>query len=395
MRLDGVTNDDLTMSLVARNPPPEKQQLSLDPMAVFIQHAWAETSLLTRHHAARGDRSFSADPEALSSVGRYLVFCATQGLLVLVLATAVAFGQQMDPIAEWATNESYGASLHQNIVYGRAGGLDLRLDVITTGEPSPRPVVVYFHGGGWVEGDKEGVLLRTLPYLAWGMDVVNVEYRIASQALAPAAVEDGRCALHWVADHARDYGFDPNKIVVAGESAGGHIALMTGLLTPTAGFDDACEASPNDWQSTGPRSVHVAAIIDFFGLVSLPVFLRQTKADGDVLPMPRTFVLRWLGNAPNQRELAERLSPITWVSHDSPPVLIAHGDEDPYVPYSQALLLRDSLIHNSVENDLITIHGGHGASPPHAWTQQQNLAAHEAVYRFLAKVGVLKTQMAP
>jgi acetyl esterase/lipase len=330
-----------------------------------------------------------------SSIGRRHAGCAAQVMLALLLATVAALGQRMGPIAEWATNESYEASLHQNVVYGRSGGLDLRLDVITTGQPSPRPVVVYFHGGGWVQGDKEGVLLRTLPYLAWGMDVVNVEYRIASQALAPAAVEDGRCALHWVADHARDYGFDPTKIVVAGESAGGHIALMTGLLTPAAGFDDACEASPNDWQTTGPRNVHVAAIIDFFGLVNLPVFLQPAKADGYVLAMPRTFVLRWLGDPPNRMELAERLSPITWVSHDSPPVLIAHGDEDPYVPYSQALQLHESLDHNSVENELLTIHGGHGASPPHAWTPEQNLAAHESVYRFLVKIGVLQTQTPP
>lgn len=394
MRWTKPANDDWTKLLVAANLPFKTQRLSLDSIGL-IQRAWAASSRLAWRSGARRDHSVYGNLKAFSSIRGHLASCAALAMLTLILASADTFGQQMDPIAEWATNESYQASLHQNVVYGHSGGLDLRLDVITTGQPSPRPVVVYFHGGGWVEGNKEGVLLRTLPYLAWGMDVVNVEYRIASQALAPAAVEDGRCALHWVADHAQDYGFDPTRIVVAGESAGGHIALMAGLLRPDAGFDDACEAFPSNWQSTGPRNVHVAAIIDFFGLVSLPIFLQPAKADGYVLPMPRAFALRWLGDTPNQAQLAERLSPITWVSHDSPPVLIAHGDEDPYVPYSQALMLRDSLNHNLVENELITIHGGHGASPPHAWTQQQNLSAHEAVYRFLAKIGVLKTQMTP
>jgi acetyl esterase/lipase len=356
------------------------------------QRAPAQQPALPRNPALRRERTTPKYRKVYSSRSKGHRFRAAMIIPTLLLAAVAALGQQMDPIAAWATNESYEAGLHQNVVYGRAGGLDLRLDVITTGQPSPRPVVVYFHGGGFVEGDKEGVLLRTLPYLAWGMDVVNVEYRIASQALAPAAVEDGRCALHWVADHAADYGFDPNKIVVAGESAGGHIALMTGLLTPASGFDNACEASPNDWQTTGPRNVHVAAIIDFFGLVDLPAFLKPAKADGFALPMPRTFVLRWLGDNPDRIVLAQRLSPITWVSHDSPPVLIAHGDEDPYVPYSQAVQLRDCLNHDSVQNELITIHGGHGASPPHAWTPEQNLTAHEAVYRFLLKIGVLQTQ---
>ena len=64
------------------------------------------------------------------------------------------------------------------------------------------------------------------------MNVVNVEYRLASVSLAPAAVEDCRCALHWVYDHAPEYGFDISKLVVEGHSAGGHLSLMTGMLTP-------------------------------------------------------------------------------------------------------------------------------------------------------------------
>jgi acetyl esterase/lipase len=304
-----------------------------------------------------------------------------------------AFAQRLDPIAEWATNTSYGTVIHQNLVYQRAGSVDLRLDVITAASgPTGRPVVIYFHGGGWVEGDKEGVLLKTLPYLAWGMDVVNVEYRLASQALAPAAVEDGRCALRWVAQHAKEYGFDAAEIVVAGESAGGHLALMTGILTPEAGFDDACEVPPDDWQQDGPKNIRVAAIINFFGPVDLPEFLQpsNTKANTGVLPMPRNFVLRWFGDQPNRMELAKRLSPLTYVRKDSPPILTVHGDKDPYVPYQQAVLLRDALDRSGVQNRLVTIQGGgHGASPPFAWSPEQNLLAHEAVFRFLKKAGVL------
>jgi len=72
------------------------------------------------------------------------------------------------------------------------------------------------------------------------MDFVNVEYRLASVALAPAAVEDCRCALRWVYQHAKEYGFDTSRLAVEGHSAGGHLSLMTGMLDASAGFDNEC-----------------------------------------------------------------------------------------------------------------------------------------------------------
>jgi acetyl esterase/lipase len=318
---------------------------------------------------------------------------SSAGALVLGLFAAltvqVSLAQQLDPISQWATNTSYEGGLRQNIVYQKAGGIDLRLDVLSPGGPGLKPVVIYFHGGGWVEGDKEGSLLRTLPYLAWGFDVVNVEYRLGSQALAPAAVEDGRCALHWVAREAKHYGFDTARIIVAGESAGGHLALMTGMLTTAAGFDNSCEVGPDDWQLDGPKDVKVAAIIDFFGVIDLPQYLQKAPQSGPVLPMPRNFVLRWLGDQPNVMDLAKRVSPLTYATKNSPPILIVHGEKDPYVPYKQAVELHEALDRSGVMNQLIKIQGGHGASPPDAWTPQQNLEAHEAVFAFLKKTGVI------
>jgi len=314
-------------------------------------------------------------------------------LTALVVLGTGAGAQQLDPITEWATNASYTSVIRQNVVYQKTDSVELRLDVITLGGlPSAKPVVIYFHGGGWVAGAKEGSLLRTLPYLARGVDVVNVEYRLASQALAPGAVEDCRCALRWVVRHAKEYGFDTTKIIVAGESAGGHLALMTGMLTPAAGFDNDCEVPYSDWQQDGPKDLRVAAIIDFFGIVDVPELLQPApaSADGVVLPMPRNFALRWLGDSPSRMDMAKRMSPLTYVRKDTPPILIVHGDRDPYVPYHQAMVLRDELDRAGVQYQLLTIQGGgHGASPPDAWSAQQNLKAHEAVFQFLEKAGVI------
>ena len=94
--------------------------------------------------------------------------------------------------------------------------------------PGPRPTLIYIHGGGWVGGTKESSVLNVLPYMKHGMAVVNVEYRLAATSLAPAAVADCRCALRWVIANAEEHGFDTEKIVVTGHSAGGHLSLDDG-----------------------------------------------------------------------------------------------------------------------------------------------------------------------
>jgi acetyl esterase/lipase len=218
------------------------------------------------------------------------------------------------------------------------------------------------------------------------MDAVNVEYRLASQGLAPAAVEDGRCALHWVAEHAAEYGFDPRRIVVAGESAGGHLALMTGMLTPADGFDAACELPPERWaQHGGPSQVKVAAIINFFGPTDLVELAQPPYADN--------FVLRWLGNRPDRIELARRLSPITYVRRDLPPIITIHGEKDNIVPYDNATRLRDALDRSAAINQLVTIGGGHGGYAAFPWTREQNSQAYMQVHEFLSKVGIFAPSM--
>ena len=131
-----------------------------------------------------------------------------------------------------------GYRLVPNITYLRAGGMDLKLDVYQPLAPSgPTPTLIYMHGGGWTNGSKESAALTFLPYMEMGWAIVNVQYRLADVAHAPAAVEDCRCALRWVYQNAAEYGFDLDAIVTTGNSAAGHLALTTGMLTADAGLD--------------------------------------------------------------------------------------------------------------------------------------------------------------
>src|SRR5262249_25108477 len=148
-----------------------------------------------------------------------------------------------------------------------------RLDVYTPPKSAgPTPVAIIIHGGGWVEGKKEERVFEIMPYLQMGYAAVNVEYRLGQVSLAPAAVEDCRCALHWVFANAKKYNFDVSRVVVMGGSAGGHLALTTGMLTPAAGLDRECHAGNDDFWKTPAGTANdpkVAAIINWFGITDV------------------------------------------------------------------------------------------------------------------------------
>jgi acetyl esterase/lipase len=237
--------------------------------------------------------------------------------------------------------------------------------------PGPVPTLVYFHGGGWVTGDKDESALDLLPYLAMGFAVVNVDYRLASVAPAPAAVEDARCALRWVVRHAPQYGFDTKRLVTAGSSAGGHLALLVALAPPAAGFDQRCP---------GDEDLHVAAVVNLFGIADVAELLAPEHR--------RDFAEGWLGTGPGREALARRVSPLTYIGPRAgawPAVLTVHGDADPVVPYAQAVRLHQALARAGAANRLYTVHGGHHGD----FGGNEVLRTSRVVRDFLRKNGVL------
>ena len=256
-----------------------------------------------------------------------------------------------------------------NIVYMQASGWEGKLDVYAQRTPSPAPTIIYIHGGGWVRGTKEASMLSLLPYLALGYSVVNVEYRLGNVALAPAAVEDCRCALRWVIEHAKEYNIDTARLVVAGASAGGHLALTTGMLPTSAGFDRSCQT---------PVEPRVAAIVNFYGITDLADLL-----DGpNKKPFPENwpYTVQWLGNQPNRAEIAKAASPLTHVRAGVPPTISIHGDADPTVPYAHSVRLQEALQKAGVAHELVTVPaGGHGNFPVDQWQR-----AYAAIEKFLA-----------
>jgi acetyl esterase/lipase len=256
-----------------------------------------------------------------------------------------------------------------NITYLTASNWEAKLDVYTPRAAGPHPTVIQIHGGGWVRGNREGTLLRALPYFEMGFAVVNISYRLGPVALAPAAVEDALCALRWVIRNAKEYGFDVNRIVTTGYSAGGHLALTTGMIPASAGLDRRCP---------GPEPLRVAAIVNWYGITDVVDLL-----DGANM---RAYAVEWLGSQPDRVEIARRVSPLAYVRKDVPPVLTIHGDADPVVPYAHATELHAALQKAGAVSELVTIpKGGHGNFP-----RPEQLRAVEAVRAFLARHGITR-----
>lgn len=261
--------------------------------------------------------------------------------------------------------------LYPDQVYGKANNIELKLNVWQNEEAhGDVPTVVYIHGGGWIWFHRDGAVPELLPYLEKGWNVVNVGYRLADQSLAPAAVEDSRCALRWVYRNAKRFHFDTDKIIVTGHSAGGHLALMAGMLTASAGFDNNCAAGP------GEPPLKVAAIVSWFGISDV--------ADMLTGPDRRNYALMWLGGqgtAADRLQLARRLSPLSYVRPGLPPIIEIHGTADPTVPYTQAVRLHRALDKVHDVNELVSIPGGkHGFQ---AFSDAQTLKAYKKMFAFL------------
>jgi acetyl esterase/lipase len=281
---------------------------------------------------------------------------------VLLVSASSALGQG------FSTSVTAPYRVTPNITYLTANNFEAKLDVYSRSDTTaPQPTLIWIHGGGWTGGTKESATFSLLPYMEMGWNVVNVEYRLAKISLAPAAVEDCLCALRWVIRNAKQYGFDTNKLVVSGGSAGGHLALTTAMIPASEGMDRQCP---------GTEPLKVAAVVDWFGITDVVDLL-----DG---PNMKTYAVQWMGSMPNRVEIAKRVSPLTYVRAGLPPVISIQGDQDPTVPYEHSVRLQDALKKVAVDGELITIPGGkHGG-----FTRAENQRAYGAIKAFLAKHGL-------
>ena len=297
---------------------------------------------------------------------RTALFAAAIAFVVVLPETSHA---QLSPSANWAAHAANQYRVVPDVTYLTASNYESKLDIYARRDvTTPQPTLVYFHGGFWAAGTKEGSLMSLVPWMEMGWNVVNVEYRLARVAPAPAAVEDCLCALRYLAAQAKTYNIDVNRLVVTGESAGGHLTLTTAMIPESAGLDRQCAGN-----TPVPK---VAAAINWFGITDVADVI-----DG---PNKANLAVTWLGSLPNKDEIATRVSPLTYVRPGLPPILTIHGDQDRLVPYNHATRLHEALTKAGVPNQLLTIpKGGHGN-----FTPEERTKIFATIREFLKKQGL-------
>ena len=285
-----------------------------------------------------------------------------QRRISLLLFLVVQGGLHSQPAVPVQPKLPDWVELHANIAYANFPATKLDIMIPKNAKPGLRPGVIVIHGGGWTGGTKESqVVPICLRYLEKGFVVANVEYRLAKDAIAPAAVEDALKAADWVFKNASKYKIDKKRIVVTGGSAGGHLALMVGMTPASAKLG---------------KPAKVRAIVNFYGITDV--------ADQLSGPNMRTYAVTWLPERPDRLELARRTSPMTYVRKDLPPVLTLHGDADQTVPYQHGVKLTDALQKIGAKAELITVPQGR-----HGFPAEKLDELYPKIFEFLRKNGVV------
>lgn len=196
--------------------------------------------------------------------------------------------------------EAAAQGVSERFAPGARGELDVYAAANAT---APAPVIVFFYGGGWQFGDRARIAPLAETLAAQGFVVVVPDYRVFPEVRFPGFIEDAAAAIKWTQDNVARFGGDPTRIVLAGHSAGGHIATLVALdpsYAAYAGFD---------------RSA-IRGVVGMSAPYYHPPDFRDTR------------LCEIFCSASDWRQV----EPMHFVSADDPPLLLLVGDQDTAVP---------------------------------------------------------------
>jgi|JI6StandDraft_1071083.scaffolds.fasta_scaffold00620_12 acetyl esterase/lipase len=278
-------------------------------------------------------------------------------ILLFTLLTTVAFAQSAKPAPKPFTLPA-GIKMEKDIAYIADGDEAQKLDLYLPEKPAEKalPLIVHIHGGGWRGGNKFPCPVMAMALK--GYAVASVEYRFSQKAVFPAQIQDCQAAIRWLRAHSEKYNFDPERLGVVGGSAGGHLSALVG----TAGGKKAFASIG----SHAEQSDRVQAVCDIFGPADFTTVVQQAAEDKNVKNIfafntPSDPYSGLIGTKLDDKPRAGAVSPVHYVSADSPPFLILHGTHDALVPYAQSVQLEAALKAKGVPVWLQTLPGsGHG-----------------------------------
>ncbi len=247
----------------------------------------------------------------------------------------------------------------ENVIYGMYSGLALLMDVHHPETPNGYGVLV-IGGSGWhTTMDYDALSLKdsmanqppeSAALLDAGYTIFVINHRAAGRFRYPAALDDAMRAVRFIRYRSGQYRIDPDRLGALGDSSGGHLANLLGVMD---GKGDSAAASPVD-----RLDAKVQAIVSFFAPADLVAFARGSEGDKATVG---SFIGTRLypGDDSQELRLYQDASPTFHVTRDDPPVLLIHGHGDSVVPFNQSELFREKLEEYGIPVELIGVEGGH------------------------------------
>ena len=257
----------------------------------------------------------------------------------------------LPPLAD--AQDSRPVKVIRDVEYAHIGEHALKLDIhLPAGKPHS-PLIVWVHGGAWRSGSKSSMPMGKL--VEEGYAIASVDYRLSTEAKFPAQIHDIKAAIRFLRARGSEWKLPGKKIVIAGDSAGAHLAALVGVSNGHAELEGTVG---ND----RTQSSDVQGIISFYGAANLTTILKQSTPHGLSVRVPALELL--LGGLPtNAPALAQLASPVFHVDRNDPPLLLLHGDQDPQMPISQSLELLGAYQKVKAPVQFEVVHSGaHGGA---------------------------------
>jgi len=251
----------------------------------------------------------------------------------------------------------------KDVVYAEADGRKLLLDIYKPSSNNNPYLIVWVHGGAWHSGSKES---PPLSFVGSGYALASVDYRLSVEAKFPAQIHDIKAAIRYLRANAAKYGYRSDKIIIAGSSAGAHLAALTGVTNN----DKELEGNVGEYTTT---SSAVQAILDYYGPTNFTTILKQSTPHGVSVRGPAMALLlgKTVDNIP---DMARKVSPVFQIDASDPPLLIFHGDQDIQVPINQSHELVGAYKSHNLKVQLEVVYGAGHSDTPYFESKYQQIA---------------------
>ena len=246
-------------------------------------------------------------------------------------------------------------NFYRNLQYAKVENKVLTMDLyVPQSDCTKAPVVLWIPQGGGLSrahmsyGPPMGLVER-------GYAIAKIDYRMSYEAIFPASIQDCKTAVRFLKAHAGQFGLDANRVGSMGESVGGYLSLMMGLVSNKPEYETELYSQ---------CSSEIIAVCDIYGPSNFLTMGQQEKKGFSIIDhnAPDSPESKFLGGPVlENKDKAMKASPIAYIKSGSnkiPPIIIFHGDKDPCVPYEQSVEIYDALKSIGADVSFYTIPGG-------------------------------------